>query len=365
MSSELRVLQILNMRSVNNGIISYVFAEMDVLEGRVRSDFVMVNEPDKQLKEHISKLGGKLFVLQMRNRNPLAYMGKLSRIIREGGYDAVHVHGNSCTLLTEMTAARIAGMKVRITHAHNTSCKQKFLHAVLRPFFDGSYTAAAACGEAAGNFLYGNRPFTILKNGIETARFAFDAGTRQRVREQMHLEDRFVVLHVGGFNEYKNQEFLIRPLMRAMKNRKDLVMLFAGDGERLEAVKEKAGNHSQIQFLGKRSDVPELLAAADLFVLPSLYEGFPISLIEAQASGLPCFVSDAVTKDSAITELVRFLPLDEAEWESVLMKAVREDVKRRDVAAERVRQAGFERADTAEDLLNFYRREVKTARRES
>ena len=362
MSSELRVLQILNMRSVNNGIISYVFAEMDALEGRVRSDFVMVNEPDAQLKEHIAKLGGKLFVLRMRNRNPLAYVRALSGIMREGRYDAVHAHGNSCTLLTEMAAAKAAGMKVRIPHAHNTSCRQKFLHTVLRPFFDRSYTAAAACGEAAGRFLYRDRPFTVLKNGIETSRFAFDAGVRERVRETMRLGDKFVVVHVGGFNEYKNQMFLVEPLLRAMENRQDLVMLFVGGGERLEAVREKAGNSPGIRFLGNRSDVPELLAAADLFVLPSLYEGFPISLIEAQASGLPCLVSDTVTKDSAITDLVRFLPLDGAEWEKALEQAVREDAGARASGADRVRLAGYERTDTAEDLMQFYLRQTEAAR---
>lgn len=363
MSSVLRVLQILNMRSVNNGIISYVFAEMDALEGRVRSDFVMMNEPDAQLKEHIAKLGGKLFVLCMRNRKPLAYIKQLSRIMREGEYDAVHAHGNSCTLLTEMIAAKNAGMEVRITHAHNTCCNQKFLHAVLRPFFDRSYTAAAACGDAAGKFLYGEKPFTVLKNGIETAKFAFDADTRRRVREKMNVGDRFVVLHVGGFNDYKNQAFLLNPLLRAMKNRDDLVMFFAGDGERLEAAREKAGNDPRIQFLGKRSDVPELLAAADLFVLPSLHEGFPISLIEAQASGLPCLVSDAVTKDSAITDQVRFLPLDEAEWKDALEKALPEEMEKRAFGSERVKEAGYERTDTAEDLLKFYRSQTETARR--
>ncbi len=361
MSRELRVLQILNMRSVKNGIISYVFAEMDALEGRVRSDFVMVNEPDAALKEHIERLGGKLFVLSMRNRNPFDYVRKLSKIMREGGYDAVHAHGNSCTLLTEMIAAGNAGMRVRIPHAHNTSCNQKFLHAALRPFFDRSYTAAAACGEAAGRFLFRNRPFTVLKNGIETARFAFLPEVRTRVRHEMGFDGRFVVLHIGGFNDYKNQMFLLEPLHKAMENRKDLIMLFAGDGERMDAVREKAGGDQRIRFLGNRSDVPELLAAADLFVLPSLYEGFPISLIEAQASGLPCLVSEKVTEDAAITGLVRFFPLEEEKWAEAMEKAVPEDEEARSTGAERVRSAGYERTDTAEDLLRFYKDQTGTA----
>lgn len=364
MSKELRILQILNMRSVNNGIISYVFTEMDALEDRVRSDFVMVNEPDEPLKQHIERLGGKLFVLKMRNRKPLEYIRRLSEIIREGAYDAVHAHGNSCTLLTEMIAAERAGMKIRITHAHNTTCNQKFLHAALRPFFDRSYTSAAACGDAAGRFLYHSRPFTVLKNGIETDRFAFRPDIRKRVRNELGFDGRFVILHVGGFNDYKNQIFLIPPLQKAMDRRRDAVMLFVGDGERMDAVMEKAGGDHRIRFLGKRSDVPELLAAADLFVLPSLHEGFPISLIEAQASGLPCLVSDAVTGDAAITGLVRFLPLDEGKWADAMAGAVPEDEETRLSGTERVREAGYERTDTAEELLQFYRDQVETVRGE-
>ena len=360
MSDTIRALQILVMRSVNNGIVSYVLSTLSALEGRLQSDVVMLNEPDAATREQIEKLGGKLFVLKGRNRNPVRYMKELGGIIRDGSYEIVHAHGNSCTLLTEMTAAKNGGAAVRIPHAHNTDCKQKFLHAALRSFFDRSYTAAAACGTAAGRFLFGEKPFTVLKNGIDTERFRFDPVRREEKRKELGIGNRRAILHVGNFNDYKNQSFLIRPFSGC----EGAVLLFAGEGEYLEAVQKQAAEAGltgdRVRFLGKRSDVPDLLSAADLFVLPSLHEGFPISLVEAQASGLPCLCAETVTPDAAVTELVRYLPLEEEQWAAALAETEPQDGSCRAKAAEAVRLAGYDRKDTAEAFFEYYRSQIRS-----
>lgn len=365
MSGQLRILEIVTTRFAGNGITAYVLSAMEALGGAAHCDVVAINAPEAALAARASACGGRVFVLPMRNRNPIAYVRALSGIIREGQYDVVHAHGNSCTLLAEMLAAKRGGAAARIPHAHNTACRQKLLHRLLRPFFDRSYTGAAACGQAAGRFLFGEKPFTVLNNGVDTASFAFDAQARKRLREELGLSNCRALLHAGSFNEQKNQAFLLEPFLAAYREDASLRLLLAGDGPLMEAVRQRAaalGLSGAVQFLGRRADMPALLSAADGFLLPSLHEGFPIALVEAQCAGLPCFVADTVTTDAAIGENVRFLPLKPEDWTRALCETAPASDAARAGAAETVRRAGFERTDAAVHLLDFYRRVAERGR---
>lgn len=362
---KLRILEIVTTRFAANGISQYVLTHIDGLSPDIVCDVVAINEPDETLKARITDRGGKLFVLPMRNKAPWTYFFKLKKLIRRGHYDIVHAHGNSCTLFTEMYAAKRAGVQIRVPHAHNTNCRQKFLHSLLRPFFNVSYTNAAACGRAAGRFLFPKRSYTVLKNGIDTTRFAFDPGERQRLREEMGIENARVLLHVGSFNEQKNQNFLMRPFYEALKKNPRLMLIFVGDGERQSAVRAEAirlGIQDKVRFLGRRDDVASLLSCADVFLMPSLYEGFPISLIEAQCAGLVCLVSDSVTHDAAILTTVRFVKPDSDEWtEAILNSGLLE--YERSAACEVIRGAGFDRINTSSDLETYYRTLVSRERK--
>ncbi|MDO4493099.1 MAG: glycosyltransferase [Clostridia bacterium] len=355
---KIRVLEIVTTRFAANGISQYVLTHLDGLGGDIVCDVVAINEPDKELAARVTARGGNLFVLPMRNKSPLAYIRKLKKIIRLGKYDIVHAHGNSSTLLTEMIAAKSAGVPVRIPHAHNTRCKQKALHVLLRPFFNAAYTDGAACGRAAGRFLFPRNGFTVLKNGIDTERFRFDPAERARLREELHAEDKRILLHVGSFNEQKNQTFLIKPFRDALEKDPQLLLLLAGNGERQSAVRaeaERLGVKDKVVFLGRRDDIESLLSCADVFVMPSLFEGFPISLVEAQCAGLPCLVSDAVTHDAAILQTVRFLEPDPKVWTRAILNSRLLEYDRT-TACEIVRGAGYDREETAGELGAFYRK---------
>ena len=358
----IKILQVITTRFAANGITSYVLAAMEGMGDAVQCDVVAINEPDAALR---ARCGGEVFVLPMRNRDPLTYMKKLETIVRDGNYDIVHAHGNSCTLLTEMIAAKRGGARVRIPHAHNTSCKQKVLHVLLRPMFERAYTEGAACGRAAGRFLFHEKRFTVLNNGIDTARFAFNPRERERLREEMQIQDRRVLLHVGSFNAQKNQTFLLAPFAAAYKKDPSLCLLLVGAGEWLSAVRAEADrlglSEDAVRFLGRRSDVEFLLSAADIFVLPSLFEGFPIAMIEAQCAGLACLAADTITTDAKICAAVRFLPLRAEDWTQAMltMPVVTEG---RGIAADAVRWAGFEKKDTAKALVDFYTRQAESAK---
>jgi glycosyltransferase involved in cell wall biosynthesis len=200
----------------------------------------------------------------------------------------------------------------------------------------------------------------VLNNAIDAERFRFSLAARDETRERLGLApDAFVFLHIGAFNAQKNQAFLLEAFSALLKRMPQARLLLVGDGERrpsCEARAEMLGLRNQVSFLGLRDDIPALLSAADAFVLPSLHEGLPLTLVEAQCAGLPCIVSDKVTPESALTSLVVFAPIVQAEPFAAVMAAaartVRETVS--GDAITRAAQAGYDVSQNAETLMRIY-----------
>lgn len=361
MNAPVRVLMVLTVRFTKNGITNSMLNYVSRLDpARVRCDLVSPNEPDEEAKAAFRRTGGEVFVLGGRNRNPIAYLRRLADVVRSREIEVLHAHGNSATLYAEMRAGKRGGAKVRLAHSHNTTCRMKFADRLLRGAFYRSYTGAIACSEAAGNWLFPNRPFTVLNNAIETERFRFCKADRRRTRDALGLSDEsFVVLHIGAFNAQKNQAFLIGAFAELLRARPEAALLLVGDGElraRCEALAERLGGTNRVRFLGWRTEIPALLSAADAFALPSLHEGLPLTMVEAQCAGLPCVVSDRITRESALTELVSFCPI---ERETAFADALRQTaLQGRAAASERaiawIRAAGFDAAQNADRLMRLY-----------
>ena len=179
-----------------------------------------------------------------------------------------------------------------------------------------------ACSTEAGKWLYGDRKFELIPNGIDVQRFRFDGTIRREYRKKLGLGDDFTLVTVGRFNEQKNYERLISIFAEVVKGRGKAKLLMAGDGKMKEMIYEKARRLSlddSVKFLGNRSDVDKLLMAADCFVMTSLYEGLPVSVIEAQASGLPVFVSEAVSDEAKIVPDFYHFSLEKSDEEIVDM----------------------------------------------
>ncbi len=358
----MKILYIITTPFALDGITNCVMNYYRALDrSDLQIDFVLINDPIEPFKSEIAANGGKIVVLAGRNRNPAAYFRKLKRVIADGKYDIVHAHGNSCTLAIEMYAAKRAGAKVRIPHSHNTTCEHKLLHRLLRGLFEASYTDAFACGQKAGEWLFRGRPFTIINNGIDLDRFAFRPDVRQAYRRNYGLEQSVVIGHVGHFSYQKNHAFLLE-VFRALRGGGDRYRLaLIGDGELRESVERQAealGLGGAVLFLGKTTEVPQLLQAIDIMVMPSRYEGLPLTLLEAQAACLPCFVSDVVTDEVAVTGLVRFLSLESppAQWAGAVEALTPPD--RAAIKADtldRIVRAGYSIQDNAEKLKALYR----------
>lgn len=346
------------VRTRRNGITNVICNLLSAMDREIRFDLICTSEPEAGYAEMMAQRGGQLHVVSRSMRDPMGYVRRLKDLLVREGYDAIHVHGNSATMALEMLAAKKAKCPVRIAHSHSTGCKYRAVHKLLWPVFQKHCTHRLACGEAAGKWLYAERDFTVVNNGIDTRRFAFDPVKRNSVRQDLGISpDSPVLGHVGIFDDNKNQSFLLDVLAASAA---DARLILLGDGAMRAAVEEKAaalGLADRVHFAGSVADVENYLSACDLFLLPSRFEGLPLSLVEAQASGLRCLVSDAVTREADMTGNIRFLPLDSpAAWAAAIeeIPADREAVSAD--AVKKIIARGYDVRTQGEMLKDYYRR---------
>ena len=259
-----------------------------------------------------SKAGIKMIFLPSRHNDPFKHYLILYKVLKAGKYDIVHDHGNSSMMAVELTLAKLAGIKVRIAHSHNSVCPNMKLHKIMNPYFKKTYTKALACGTLAGEWLFGNNQFEVLPNGFDTYKLIFNERDRVRTRKDLHIDNAFVIGHIGRFNKQKNHPFLLEVFKEVADIRKDVVLLLVGIGPDFENTKKMVEKHpykNRIILYGETKNASEIYSAMDIFVLPSRYEGLPVVLLEAQISGLPCIVSDMVTKE---------VDFGKIQWESIV-----------------------------------------------
>lgn len=365
----MKVLIICTVRFRMNGITSVImnyYRNMD--RTGMSFDFVVPNEVSSELREEVESTGARIFQIP-RGRKAASYVVKLWRLMKENRYDVVHVHGNSASMLLEFLPAKLAGIPVRIAHSHNTDCSHPDIHKLLRPLLVRSTTHRFACGEAAGEFLFGNASFTVIENGIDPDRFAYQQQLRQEYRLKLGAGDRKVIGHVGNFIRQKNHTFLLDSFAELVKRDPDYLLVLISDGYTLEPMRQKAhdlGIDKQVLFLGKTPDVNRYMQAMDIFVLPSLYEGLPVVLIEAQAAGLPCLAANTVSPEADLTGELNFLPIgDPVVWAEGISRLARqyENTDRAERSARwrrAVAGAGYDIHANANTMRTLYQQFLQT-----
>ncbi|GMK38137.1 glycosyltransferase family 1 [Paenibacillus sp. CCS19] len=343
---------------ITNNVMNY-FRYID--KSDMRMDFVVFNKVPDRLINEIEAKGGKVFRIAMRNKNPLVYIYKLQKLIREEGYDIVHAHGNSCTLAVEMLAAKLGGSKVRIAHSRNTACKHTVFHKLLRPIFDRTYTQGFACGYDAGKWLFRDKNFKVIINGNDIDRFVYNEKVREEIRQRYDLDNKKVVGHVGLFNYQKNHEFLINVFNELTKLSDEYVLMLIGNGElkvEVESKVQELGLKNKVIFVGQSLEVEKLLQAMDIMVLPSRYEGLPNVAIEWQIACLPSVISDKVTNEVKLTDLVKFLPLEAGAqiWATEINQiSVMNREENKYEIIKQITDAGFNIKENAKELKKIYK----------
>ena len=357
-----RILVINTVPTDKNGITNVIFSYYcPILTDSYILDYVSINEVDDYYQNKIKNSGGVCYVLPRQAGSIAHYFCELFRIISSRRYDAVHIHGNSHTVLIELYAAFLAKCKVRIVHAHATSSKYPLFHHILSPLFHCVCNKRLACSEYAGKWMYGKRHFIVIRNGVDTKRFAFNHENRNKIREKIGWQNKVVLSHVGDFSANKNQIFLIDVLKRLNKDGNIYGLVLIGEGELKQVVNEKVnqeGLEQCVLFTGKISDVERYLSGTDCILLPSFHEGLPLSLVEQQANGLRCIISDSITREANITGNITYLPLDFNEWANVIGRISIDNKNDREIRSKQsikqLQTAGYDVRASAIFLKQFY-----------
>ena len=300
--------------------------------------YLVFDEEVGEYEAEIYSQGNEVIHIPSPKKGYFAFLYALRKQMRSKAFDVVHCHNMySCGLV--MLLAKQIGIPGRISHSH--TAKDNILQ---ESFFRMAYKRAMrqliwtcgteylACGEDAGEELYGKLHFdecgVVIKNGIDTGAYRYNTESRRRVREKYALGERFVIGHVGHYVEVKNQIFLIRIMPEILKLRQDAILLLFGEGNTksaLEAEIDRLGLADAVRIMGNASNIPQILSAFDVFVFPSILEGTPLALLEAQANGLPCVISDVIPDDACVTNLIQKLPLSATGlWPKKILAAERD-----------------------------------------
>lgn len=331
---------------------------------KVGMDLLTINEIPKSLENEIERNGDRNFVFSYRNINPLKYIINLSKLVKANKYDIVHIHGNSNTMFVDLWAAMLGGCKIRIAHSHNTKCDHPLINLLLRPLFKMSYTSAFACGVEAGEWLFRKGEAIVIANGVDLEKFVLNNDFRNQLKKKLGLEDRLVIGHVGRFSIQKNHKKLLSIYEAIKRINPNVSLLMWGEGELMESVAKKADRiGGDIRFMGTSNHIEECLHAIDLIVFPSLFEGLPLFLVEAQAMGVPCLLSDAVSPMAKITDSVFYEKLEatDVEWahEAIRIASVSKVEENAKTSHDKIRSAGYDIRINAEKLIEIYEKQMR------
>lgn len=328
---------------------------------KIQFDFLVSGEG--AYDEEIKSLGGRIYYISpLLKVGPVRFSKELYNFFeKDKEHKIVHSHRNKVSGLI-LREAKKAGITIRISHSHTTSDRGNSIIKLMKNHYQKyvmKYSnCKIACGVEAAKYLYGDiADVTIINNGICSENYKYSAEIREKKRKELNLENKFVVGTTGRLETVKNHLFLLDVFNVIHKKCKNSMLLIIGSGSLKENIIEKAkklGIENNLIVLENRCDVNEILLAMDSFVLPSLYEGVPLSAIEAQCTGLNCFLSDKVTYESKVTDLVEFIPLEETVdiWAEKILSKKGSNRKQRD---EDIKLAGYDIQDGARTLEKLYR----------
>ena len=331
---------------------------------KIQFDFLTHRNYAGDYDDEIKAMGGLIYHIPRLNPFSARYKKALRSFFKNHPvYNVIHVH-QDCMSSVVLEAAEEAGIPVRIAHCHNSDQDRNFKYPIklyYRERIEDHATHLMACSIDAGDWMFKGGDYQIIPNAINVSDYACNEDKRREVRAAFGFDDKdFVIGHVGRFMRQKNHGFLI-DVFDELNRMTPAKLILVGDGELKKSIEKKVesmGLSDRVIFTGVRDDVPDILRAMDIFLFPSQYEGLPLTLIEAQASGLPCYISDQISDEAVVTGNVTMMSLmmSARAWAKRIFLSEAgcgKATDRRD-NTEAVRSAGFDIADNAEKLQEFY-----------
>ena len=389
----IRILQIIGSLERGGAETFLINLYKHIDRNKVQFDFAIYHEPsENSYYQEVIEMGGRVFILPHKSNGMLTNFRAVQKLIRDNDYKMVWRYAGSCFEAIDLLTAKLAGASETVLNSRcsHTDGMQVLIHYIMKPFspifakklaekFAGASETALnsgyshtdgmrmlihyivkpflplfvtknfACGIMAGKWMFGRRPFEVINNGIEVEKFRYDEEVRNQNRKKFGLQDKIVVGHVGRFHPVKNHKLIIDVYEKFRQEVPRSALVLVGTGELLaqiqELVKEKE-LENDVLFLGSRSDVPEMLQMMDIFIMPSLFEGFPRAFLEAQAAGLPCVASSTISREVDVTGNVCFVDLDApvAVWAE---RIVEKCGSKTEDNTEKLKAAGYDIKDVA------------------
>ena len=358
----LHVIKIMNHGGAETMIMN-LYRNID--RTQVQFDFLCMAEDGGEYSEEIRKLGGRIFNVSSPECGRIKNLREIYKILKKEKFVAIHSHISYYSGFICFVAC-LARIKKRITHSHTTNDLRKknilrsmynFFSKLIIKFFSN---IKLACGEMAGKYLFGKSNFTILNNGIDIGIYkAITDEQVNKLKKELNIsKDKFIIGHVGRFVDVKNQEYFIKLAKNMQKLRDDFIIVLVGQGTNFDKIKKliKENNLQEYFILpGLRDDIPVFMKMFDVFVMPSIYEGFPLVVVEALAGDNICFLSDKISKETDIIKSrVYFFNLNEDLGE-LCKNIIQKCEKKEEIDIYKlIEEKGFSNDKIAKKIQNIY-----------
>ena len=356
----IRVLQVvthMNRGGLETMLMNY-YRNID--REKVQVDFLVHRQEVAAYDDEILSMGGKIYRLPMLNPFSGSYRKALRHFFDSyPEYKVIHVH-QDCMSSIILKEAKKHGVKMRIAHSHSTNQDKnvKYIFKLFYKRFISKYsTELMACSKDAGKWMFGDASFLVLKNAIDSKVYVFDKRKYIKMRSDLDIANEETLIgHIGRFSYPKNHSFLI-DIFKELSLSISAKLILVGGGPLKSEIEKKVktlGLEDKVFFMGVRNDIPDLLQAIDIFVFPSNYEGLPVTMVEAQAAGVPCVISDKVPDECIITEglvTIKELSVSAKEWAKHIIEQT--EIKRRNTKEE-IKKHGFDIVENAKWLEKFY-----------
>lgn len=309
---------------------------------KYQMDFCINNIWECFYEKEILALGGKIYYIPAKSEDMEEFKKQLTKIVKDQSYQYVLRVTSNAAGFMDLKIAKKAGAKICVARSSNSSdgqgIKVKVAHHLGRAFYNNYVDVKLAPSKLAGEYTFGKRAVKnskvhYLHNALDLDDFHLDEVGRQQIRKELRINEKEIVVgHIGRFMKQKNHDFLIDIFSEVHKQNPDTVLMLVGKGELEQQIYDKVQSldlTENVIFTGVRSDIPQLLSAMDVLVMPSFYEGMPNTVVEAQATGLPCLIADTITSEADITGLVHFLPLSltSFDWATKVLNLVNTEAR--------------------------------------